>query len=119
MFKVPEKYRILEGPMASSPSDGNNGTFKIYLKSKKVNIGSMLYIIASDGLGWEHVSVSTPVRCPTWEEMCLVKDLFWSEDDLVIQYHPRKKDYVDQHRYCLHMWRSTDQEIPTPPNILV
>ena len=34
-------------------------------------------VIASWGGGWEHVSVSLARRCPTWEEMCMVKDIFW------------------------------------------
>ncbi len=32
-------------------------------------------IVASWGGGWEHVSVSLPRRCPTWDEMCLIKDI--------------------------------------------
>lgn len=47
-------------------------------------------IIASWGGGWEHVSVSLSNRCPTWEEMCMVKDIFWGEDECVIQFHPPK-----------------------------
>ena len=37
-------------------------------------------VIASWGGGWEHVSVSLARRCPTWEEMCMVKDIFWGEE---------------------------------------
>ena len=54
-----------------------------------------LRIIASDGFGWEHVSVSRRDRCPTWEEMCQIKALFWDEDDCVIQYHPPRSEYVN------------------------
>lgn len=52
-------------------------------------------IIASWGGGWEHVSVSLNNRCPTWEEMCMVKDIFWGEDECVIQFHPPKS--ANQH----------------------
>lgn len=45
---------------------------------------SAVAIIASWGGGWEHVSVSLSNRCPTWEEMCMVKDIFWGEDECVI-----------------------------------
>lgn len=99
----------------SDRSYGNNGVFLIPRRE-----GSLL-IQASDGRGWEHVSVSVfkKDRCPTWNEMCFVKDLFWNPDEVVIQYHPAEKDYVSMHDYCLHLWRPVHDEIPTPPPILV
>ena len=112
-FTVPEKYRIKSGPLASNESYGNNGAF--WVKTKK----HVFTVIASDQMGWEHVSVSLPSRCPTWEEMCFIKSLFWSEDDCVIQYHPPKSDYVNNHQYCLHMWRPIEQSLPTPPSFMV
>lgn len=83
-----------------------------------------LKIIASDGLdgeyeAWEHVSVSLPNRCPTWTEMSLVKSLFWDDTDCVIQFHPPRSEYVNNHDYCLHLWRPIVQQIPLPPSILV
>ena len=122
MFKVPEQYRLKNArdPRFNSDSSfGNNGQFAIRTKYAKKPI---LYLCqASEDEGWEHVSVTVPLskRCPTWEEMCMVKDVFWSVDDVVVQYHPAKKDYVSLHPHCLHLWRPTDQEIPSPPSILV
>jgi len=78
-----------------------------------------LTIIFSDGLGWEHVSVSTPGRCPNWVEMCFVKHLFWSVDDVVMQLHPAASEYVNNHPHCLHLWRPQGIAIPTPPRALV
>jgi len=78
-----------------------------------------LTIVFSDGKGWEHVSVSTRGRCPNWPEMCFVKALFWSADDVVIQFHPAEADYVNQHPHCLHLWRPVGVTLPTPPPILV
>lgn len=109
MFQVPEKYRIKGGIMASDHTFGNNGKFQV----------GAFEIIASDGEGWEHVSVSLPNRCPTWEETCAIKKLFWHPGDCVVQYHPPEKDYVNCHPYCLHLWRPTNQEIPTPPAWMV
>lgn len=112
-FKVPEKFRITKGPMGSNESFGNNGAF--WVKTKKC----VFTVIASDQAGWEHVSVSLPTRCPTWEEMCFIKNLFWDEEDCVVQFHPSKKDYVNNHPYCLHLWRPTEGMMPTPPNFMV
>jgi len=84
-----------------------------------------LRIIASDGTcaeeqGWEHVSVSLANRKPNWDEMCFVKDLFWTEDETVIQFHPRKKDYIDFTPTCLHLWRKRGgTELELPPSYLV
>jgi hypothetical protein len=78
-----------------------------------------LTVIFSDGLGWEHVSVSTPSRCPNWPEMCLIKSLFWDPDDVVIQFHPAESQYVNNHPYCLHLWRLVGREWITPPSALV
>lgn len=115
MFKVPEKFRIKYGLKKTSSADGNNGAFHIH----SLKLSRSLYAIASDGEGWEHVSVSLHNRCPTWEEMNFVKNLFWDEDDVVIQYHPAKQDYVNNHPYCLHMWRPIGVDLPVPDSLLV
>lgn len=83
--------------------------------SKAGNIG----FIASWGEGWEHVSISLKKRCPTWEEMCFFKDIFWNDNECVIQYHPPRKNYVNCHKYCLHLWRPINEQVPMPPKILV
>lgn len=112
-MKVPNKFRVRTGVLGSTERDGNNGCFLV----EKENTQFM--VIASDGMGWEHVSVSLGGRTPTWEEMCFIKDLFWDEDDCVIQFHPPKSEYVNNHPYCLHLWKPKDREIPMPPRILV
>lgn len=112
-FHVPEEFRIHQGPMGTTKADGNNGVFNYQY------CGYSLRIVASDGMGWEHVSVSLPTRCPTWEEMCRVKNMFWDDTDCVVQYHPPKSDYVNNHPYCLHLWRPIGIELPKPPSFMV
>lgn len=113
-FKVPEQYRI---PKISSAIDGNNGLFVIPSTSAR----KTLKIIASDGAGWEHVSVSKQYECPTWEEMCFVKKLFWDDpEDWAVQYHPPQSRYVNNHPFCLHLWRPIDiGPMPFPDTVLV
>ena len=112
MFHVPNKYRVRKGQAASSDDYGNNGAF--FIKSLKLN--RPLYVIASDGLGWEHVSVSLPDRCPHWDEMCFVKSLFWDPSDLVVQFHPPADLYVNNHPHTLHLWRKAGDNdwVPMP-----
>jgi hypothetical protein len=83
-----------------------------------------LGVIFSPGLdetdrGWEHVSVSTAVRTPTWTEMSRVKHLFWDDEDVVVQFHPKRSEYVNLHPNCLHLWRWTAGDFPRPPKGLV
>lgn len=111
-FHVPEKYRVTQ--LGMPRGDQNNGWFVIPLKhGQKVNV------IASNGMGWEHVSVSRKDRCPLWEEMCQVKALFWDDDDCVVQFHPPRSEYVNNHPNCLHMWRPIGVSLPMPPSIMV
>ncbi|HEC32780.1 MAG TPA: hypothetical protein ENI63_00790 [Candidatus Kaiserbacteria bacterium] len=118
-MKTPEQYRIKDGVMATSESDGNNGCFV----ADSILGGRELGIIASDGMGWEHVSISvrqgSSSRTPNWVEMCQVKDLFWDNEDCVIQYHPPKSEYVNNHPDVLHLWKPVGKQIETPPSILV
>lgn len=72
-----------------------------------------------DNLGWEHVSVSCSNRCPTWDEMCKVKWLFWDDSETVLQFHPAKKDYVNQHPFCLHLWKKIGENAELPPKEFV
>lgn len=65
---------------------------------------------------WDHVSVSRPDRCPTWDEMCAIKELFFDDDECVMQLHVPKADHVNFHPYCLHLWKPRrGQRIPRPP----
>lgn len=113
-FKVPEKYRVTHGQIGSDSGYGNNGAFHVGLRR-----GQTVFVIASDMMGCEHVSVSRQDRCPTWDEMCQVKAMFWDAEDVVVQFHPRESDYVNNHPNCLHLWRPVGVEMPTPPSLMV
>jgi hypothetical protein len=79
----------------------------------------MLVVIASQGLGWDHVSVSLNYRCPTWEEMEYVRELFFADNETVMQLSVPRSDHLSYHPYCLHLWRPQTQEIPRPPDLMV
>lgn len=129
MFHVPNINRIRQHPiLATDDSAGNNGAFLI----PQLN-GRDLWVIASDGSDWElsnlplpkweHVSVhifdGKKMSTPRWDDMCKVKDIFWDEEDVVIQFHPKKSEYINNHRYTLHLWRVIDYNFPTPPKLTV
>lgn len=116
-FHAPNQYRIRAGRMGSSDSDGNNGAF--FLPNRTKDGSTPLKVIASDGGGWEHVSVSLPHRCPTWDEMCRVVALFWDPEDCVMQLHPPRSQWISNHPHCLHLWRPVGAAIPQPPGWMV
>lgn len=107
-MNYPKQYCI-----AGADRGDDGGAFKIPYKDNE------LFVIASHGGRWEHVSVSLRNRCPTWDEMCFIKDLFFNPEDCVIQYHPPKLAYINNHNYVLHMWRPLDEKIPMPPAAFV
>ena len=74
-----------------------------------------LWVIASWGGGWDHVSCHVEGRCPTWVEMCHVKAAFFDRDEWAIQYHPNERSYINNHPTTLHLWRPQGVQIPTPP----
>jgi len=125
-MKFPEHYRLTSpalGRYATKHGD-DFGMFAMRLHGVQIR---MIATAASDAYddpelkdvdNWEHVSVSIENRCPTWEEMCLVKSLFWEPEDTVVQFHPPESDYVNAHRFCLHLWRYKGI-MPRPPSITV
>jgi hypothetical protein len=111
-----EQYRIKTGRFRSNPAWGNNGVFLLPGPERH-----KLYVIASDEMGWEHCSVSlaAKARIPLWSEMVYVKDLFWQEDEVVVQYHPAKADYINFQGSTLHLWKPIGSELPRPPHWMV
>lgn len=78
-------------------------------------------VIWSTGAGWEHVSVSPRALriTPSWDDMCRLKDIFFYDDEEVIQIHPKKNMYVNNVQNCLHLWRCTYKNMVLPPSVLV
>lgn len=135
-MRFPEKFRVRHpGKGYESEAGDRFGVFYIPPSACRTGLHARrdpLRIIATDGMGvagadglaWEHVSVSVAHRCPTWSEMAIVKDLFWDAEDVVLQYHPARSEYVNNHPFVLHLWRpvtvtGTPWALPRPPSILV
>lgn len=107
--------------------DSGDGTYQIpHQKIEKY----YYFIIFTSGMGWEHMSVTLRQvisrgkhkgvdRCPTWEDMCFLKDMFWGPDECCVQYHPPMQDNISNHNYCLHIWRPSDGVLPAPPSVMV
>ena len=114
-----ERYRFHPDGFSVVPAGENYGAFRVPTAN-----GDVLRIVAAgadkpEAEGWEHVSVSLKNRCPEWSEMQLVKELFWSGDETVVQFHPAANFYVNCHPFCLHLWRRVNSEYELPPRHLI
>ena len=97
---------------------GFDGGMGVFTKGSLKN----MTVIWSYGGGWEHVSIDGKNRTPTWDEMCSIKDMFFSDDECCVQYHPPKSEYVNNIPHCLHIWKPIEQyssALPIPPSLFV
>lgn len=113
-FSVVDKYRVKTGMYKSNDGD-DFGMFEVPVKKKPFK--ARILCAPSDS-EWEHVSVSTTSRTLDWVEMCKIKDMFWDKDEAVIQFHPPENEYINNHPFCLHLWKKKG-EFDLPPSILV
>ena len=104
--KTPEVVRFYGGV-----GDETCGVFNVTV----MPTGRLMRVIASVGAGWDHVSVSTPDCCPTWEEMVFVKRWFFKHNEWAMELHPPESKNINYHPYCLHLWRPRYCKIETPP----
>ena len=97
---------------------GFDGGMGVFTKGSLKN----MTVIWSYGCGLEHVSIDGKNRTPTWDEMCSIKDMFFSDDECCVQYHPPKSEYVNNIPHCLHIWKPIEQysgTLPIPPSLFV
>ena len=111
MMRCPRHLERFRGSLQGERGDQCNGILEIRPRG--------LTVIFSNGMGWEHVSVSRKSRMPTYEDMDQIKQEFWEADDVVMQLHVARRNHVNCHPYCLHLWRPIDAEIPLPNPITV
>ncbi len=106
-----EIYRVKSKEILAHYGSYGDETCGVFL----IPVCPPLKIVASAGEGWDHVSVSTPNRPPTWAEMEHVKRTFFKEDETAMQLHVPPSDHINCHPNCLHLWRPHNESIPRPP----
>lgn len=57
---------------------------------------------------WLHASTSRQNKLPTWADIREVKDLFIGRDRCALHLVPPEKDYVNLHKFTLHIWSRLD-----------
>lgn len=121
-FEHIEDARASHGTFQSQSGD-HYGLFTF-----KSNRGHGVFCIVDDGAqtGWEHVSVSVRRAfgsrdniMPDWDVMKFVKDTFWGDDETVLQFHPKRDEYVNIHTNVLHLWKQVGVDAPLPSKEMV
>lgn len=91
-------------------------------------IGDRRYCcIASWNMGWDHVSVhmemlkgaATYEQIPLWDDMCIVRGIFFKPHEWAMQLHPPESKNISAHNEVLHLWRPQKKSIPKPPRNFV
>lgn len=120
--EIVEAGRLRAGAFGSVPGERQEA-----FELRHPRSGNVFIVIASNGSDWqacglpgtpwEHVSVHLrgKDRCPSWAEMCWIKDLFWRPDECVMQLHVPAADHQNCHETTLPLWRPVGAEIPRPP----
>ena len=109
------RERQIERKFAGQEGDATAGMFTL---PSPVD-GEPLHVLAAQGMGWDHVSVSRDDRCPVWEEMEFIKHRFFQGHETAMQLHVPQADHINVHPRCLHLWRPLSGAIPRPPAVLV
>lgn len=53
---------------------------------------------------WLHLSFSYSKKIPSWEDTTWVKDKFIGDQLEAIVKIPKRSEYVNVHKFCLHLW---------------
>lgn len=109
------RQAALELRMYGMRGDDTTGVFRF---RSDVDNG-ILNVLASSGMGWDHVSVSRTDRIPTWTEMQQIKRLFFRDDEFALQYHMPESKHINVHPNCLHLWRPHAALVPFPDPLMV
>lgn len=83
---------------------------------KLPDCGTCSVIWGDNERGMEHVSVSPrkKLRVPTWNDMCVLKDIFFGCEEEVYQIHPKASEYVNIRENCLHLWKPIGHDLGEP-----
>lgn len=65
-----------------------------------------------------HLSISTPKRYPTWDEIFQARYKFIPDAIRMSMDLPPKEEYVNNHKFCFHLWEQRPSLLP-PFEVLV
>ncbi len=89
------------------PGDWNQASFNGW-RFWFIHKGGLRAMLSTDtldnGSTWLHLSISHENRLPTWDELKMAKDAFIGRNHEAVQVLPKDEDFVNLHKFCLHLW---------------
>lgn len=73
--------------------------------------GPLNVLVAQEEGRW-HLSISTPTRYPSWDEIADARYDLLPDSIQVAMMLPPRAQYVNVHPYVFHLWESRDTGIP-------
>lgn len=70
------------------------------------------HIIVTKDAGLWHLSISHPYRYPTYDELKKARYDYMPDEIMAAQIFPPKKDFINVHPFCFHLWQLRDEEKP-------
>lgn len=65
-----------------------------------------------DGKEWLHTSLSRQDRIPSYQDILMVKDQFIGTERKAIMVFPSRKEHVNMHPFCLHLYSNEEDGLP-------
>ena len=115
---IPYHSLVAERLLVTNPEEAGvfevdikNSTFSQCPSRKKEVTGEVGYIRATNYRhhNYRRVFMHLRHRCPTWAEMAELKNLFFQDGEIAIQFHPKKSEYVNEVKTALHLWEPKDK----------
>jgi hypothetical protein len=85
---------------ACEKQDGNKGKFS----PGRFKMGRCTVLVTIDNGKW-HLSISTPSASPSYNEIKQARYAYVPDDVTMAQIFPPKKEFVNIHPFCHHLWQ--------------
>jgi len=85
--------------------EDTGGTLWFRYGGPKGLLACISVLIELDNKPWLHVSISRRDRIPSYEELVFAKETLIGKSKKAIQVFPADEEHVNQHPFCLHLWR--------------
>jgi len=79
-------------------------------ETKVFRRGSLTAAVSIEN-GLYHISISHPTRLPKYEELKSSRYKLVPDNIYMAQIFPPSKDFVNKHKYCLHLWQFHPNEL--------
>lgn len=100
--EMPGRTWEFEPPLDWELSTHSNQILKFYKLPNGCRVGVSAF--AHDGHIWIHASISRRDRVPSYDDLCMLKNVVFGPNRICAQVFECEKNHVNIHPFCLHLW---------------